>query len=422
MPPGAAIQPSRAAARSSRSGRTPSLMLDPVSTACSAPSRRAPSGQPETCGPQGAEDHRREEHDPVRAHDIVDDTSEPWADRATEAVAEIERAVDHAEASAAEEVGRHRGDDRAAGAEAEPEEERVGDQPAGARIGLQRQQRQRAPGGAPERRRRRESTAEPVRRQAEADDDRHEAHHPEDGRRQQRLKAAVDCERDLVGGYGEDGERREEVCEPEGPERARSERVPQRRINSPAGPLAPVLARRRPRSFIVAWLWISSADRDDRDEDAQGARTQNSARDAPAQGRNQPLSQRAGHEHPEAHAGKGYADRSPAPLREPAREEHAHGYRAEADEPCGGEHARVKVELPRSADRRAQERRAGQEHGPGEDHAPRPDPVDQDSRDRCEQALYDRRQRQSPGGQPTRPAEFLDERDEEYREGKGETD
>src|SRR2546425_9683588 len=163
-------------------------------------------------------------------------------------------------------------------------------------MGLLRRQRPAARGGARDRGLRRGSAAETVRRQAEADaaDDRHEAHHPEDGRRQQRLKAAVDCERDLVGGYGEDGERREEVCEPEGPERARSERVPQRRINSPAGPLAPVLARRRPRSSIVAWLWISSADRDDRDEEAQGARTQNSARDAPAQGRNQPLSQWAG--------------------------------------------------------------------------------------------------------------------------------
>ncbi len=281
----------------------------------------------------------------------------------------------------------------------------------------------RAPGGAPERGRRRQSAAEPVRRQAEAHaaDDRHETHHPEDGRRQQRLKATVDCERDLVGGHGEDGQGREEVCEPEGPERARSERVPQRRINSPAGSLAPVLARLRPRSFIVARVWISSADPDDRDEDAQGTHTQNSACDAPAQGRDQPLSQRAGHEHPEAHARKGYADRSPPPLREPAREEHAHGYRAEADEPYRGEHARVKVELPRSADRRSQERRARQEHGSGEDHAPWPEPVDQDSRDRCQHALHDRRQRQGSGGQPTRPAEFLDERDEEYREGKVET-
>jgi len=141
----------------------------------------------------------------------------------------------------------------------------------------------------------------------------------------------------------------------------------------------------------------------------------------PAQGRDQPLSQRAGHEHPEAHARKRDADRSPAPLREPAREEHAHGHRTEADEPCGGEHARVKVELPRGADRRAHERRGGQEHGSGEDHAPRPEPVDQDARDRCQQALHDRRQRQSASGQPTRPAEFFDEGDEEHREGKVET-
>src|SRR5438093_8969432 len=113
-------------------------------------------------------------------------------------------------------------------------------------------------------------------------------------------EATVDRERDLVGGHGEDGQGRQEVCQPEGPERARSERVPQRRINSPAGSLAPLLARLRPRSFIVALLWISSADPDDRNEDAQGAHTQNGARDAPAQGRDQPLSQRAGHEHPKS--------------------------------------------------------------------------------------------------------------------------
>src|SRR3989442_16044481 len=101
MPPGAATQPSRAATRNSRSERTPSFMLDPVSTACSGPSRRAPPGQPEARGPQGAEDHRGEEHHPVRAHDVVDDPAEPRADRTPEAVAGVERAGYHDGAAAA---------------------------------------------------------------------------------------------------------------------------------------------------------------------------------------------------------------------------------------------------------------------------------------------------------------------------------
>src|SRR5439155_87339 len=160
MATGAAIQPSRTAARSSRSARTPSLMLDALSIGRSGASRRAPPGQPEARRAAGAERYRREEHDPVGARHVVDDATEPWADRPADSVPDAERAVDHAEAAPAEEVRGHRGDDRAARAKTETEDQRVRHQPADARIALERQQRQRAGGGAPERERRRQRAAD----------------------------------------------------------------------------------------------------------------------------------------------------------------------------------------------------------------------------------------------------------------------
>src|SRR6266581_9346282 len=137
MPSAAAIQPSRTATRSSRSERTPSGMLDPVRTACSGPSRHAPTGQPEARGPQDAEGDRGEEHDAVRAQDVVDDAAEPRADGAAQAVAEAQRAIDHAEAAPAEEVGGHRGDDGSARAEAQAEQEGICDQPSRAPVALE---------------------------------------------------------------------------------------------------------------------------------------------------------------------------------------------------------------------------------------------------------------------------------------------
>src|SRR5437879_766994 len=136
MATGAVIQPSRSAARSSRSARTPSLMLDALSIGYSGASRRAPPGQPKARRAAHAERHRREEHDPVRARRIVDDATKPRANRAADPVPDAERAVDQAEATPAEQIRRHRGDDRAAGAEAETEDQRVRHQPSHTRVAL----------------------------------------------------------------------------------------------------------------------------------------------------------------------------------------------------------------------------------------------------------------------------------------------
>src|SRR5881628_1374081 len=159
---GAVIQPSRTAARNSLSARTPSLMLDALSIARSGSSRHAPSRQPKARRAARTEHHRRQEHDPVGTRHVVDDATEPGTDRAADAVPDAERAVDQAEATPTEKVRRHRGDDRAAGAEAQAEDERVRDQPPDARIALERQQGERAPGATPERNRRRQRAAEPV--------------------------------------------------------------------------------------------------------------------------------------------------------------------------------------------------------------------------------------------------------------------
>src|SRR5206468_3752870 len=117
-----------------------------------------------------------------------------------------------------------------------------------------------------------------------------------------------------------------------------------------------------------------------------------------------------------AHPRERDADRAPAPLGEPARQEHPHRYRAQADEPNGAEEAGVEIELPGASDCRGQERGGGQEADPGEDHAPRAQSIDEQARDGGERALNDRRQRQRAGGQRPGPAELLDQRRKEHRE------
>src|SRR5256884_791863 len=273
---GAVIQLSRMAALRSRSEKTPRALralvftglrtMRPLSTPRTRASRRAPAGGPEASRPEDAEDDRGDERDPVRAGHVVHETREPGAERGAEPVAEVEDPIDRAEAAATEEVGRHRGDDRPAGTEAEAEEDRVDPEPRRARRRLERQQRERTARGAGERDGGRERTAEPVRReaQARAAEARHQPHQPEDRRGDERLDPEVDRERHLVGRDGEDREWREEAWEEEGPERARPQRVSQGGMgsgarghppappdHSPAAPPPPLRAR-TPRRALPA--------------------------------------------------------------------------------------------------------------------------------------------------------------------------
>src|SRR2546429_4537801 len=270
---GAVIQLSRMAALRSRSEKTPrapvftgSRTMRPLSTPRTRASRRAPAGGPEASRPEDAEDDRGDERDPVRAGHVVHETREPWAERGAEPVAEVEDPIDRAEAAATEEVGRHRGDDRPAGTEAEAEENREAPEPRRPPRRLERQQRERTARGAGERDGGRERTAEPVRREAEARaaEARHQPHQPEDRRGNERLDPEVDRERHLVGRDGEDREWREEGCEEECPERARPQRVSQGGMGSggrgptaaptdarPEGPPPPPHAR-TPRRALPA--------------------------------------------------------------------------------------------------------------------------------------------------------------------------
>src|SRR5438093_7651752 len=134
-------------------------------------------------------------------------------------------------------------------------------------------------------------------------------------------------------------------------------------------------------SFIATRAWIMGPEPDERKQDRQGARAESGSRRAPAERADEPLSERAGHEDAGAHPRERDADRAPAPLGEPARQEHPHRYRAQADEPNGAEEAGVEIELPGASDRRGQERGGGQEADPGEDHAPRAQSIDEQARD-----------------------------------------
>src|SRR5438093_11321733 len=102
MATGPAIQPSRTAARSSRSARTPSLRLDALSIGRSGASRRAPPGQPEASRAAGAERYGREEHDPVGARHVLDDAAEAWADRPADSLPAADRPVGPAAAAPAD--------------------------------------------------------------------------------------------------------------------------------------------------------------------------------------------------------------------------------------------------------------------------------------------------------------------------------
>src|SRR5881392_499782 len=158
---GAVIQLSRMAALRSRSEKTPRALralvftglrtMRPLSTPRTRASRRAPAGGPEASRPEDAEDDRGDERDPVRAGHVVHEAGKPGAERAADPVAEVQDAIDRAEAPTLEEVGRHRGDDRPARTEAEAEEDRVEDEPRHARRRLEHQQRQRSARGTAER-------------------------------------------------------------------------------------------------------------------------------------------------------------------------------------------------------------------------------------------------------------------------------
>jgi len=69
----------------------------------------------------------------------------------------------------------------------------------------------------------------------------------------------------------------------------------------------------------------------------------------------------------------------------------------------------------------AEQRGARQQRRSCEDHAARPEAVDQDSRDRRQEALDDRRDRLRARREAARPVKFVDERHQEYRERKVET-
>src|SRR5439155_87340 len=112
--------------------------------------------------------------------------------------------------------------------------------------------------------------------------------------------------------------------------------------------------------------WIVGPEPDEREQDRQGARAEGGSRRAPAERADEPLSERAGHEDAGAHPRERDADRAPTPLGEPARQEHPHRYRAQADEPNGAEDAGVEIELPGASDCRGQERGGGQEADPAE--------------------------------------------------------
>src|SRR6185295_3991289 len=87
-------------------------------------SSRASVREPEAGRAARAEGDRGGERDAVRAAHVVHEAAEPRPDGPGQPVAEIEHAVDDAEAPTAEPLAGDRGDDRPPRAEAEPEQDR----------------------------------------------------------------------------------------------------------------------------------------------------------------------------------------------------------------------------------------------------------------------------------------------------------
>src|SRR5207249_9304683 len=143
--------------------------------------------EPEARRAHRAERNGDQEGHPIAPGEVVDGAAEPGPEGAAETVADAEDAVDDTEAPPLEELGGHRGDDRAAGAEAEAEQEGIGVERRRMPPRLEPQQAQgsRRRAGVGEGRRRR--APDPIGGDAEEDParGRHEAGEAEDPRHEQ---------------------------------------------------------------------------------------------------------------------------------------------------------------------------------------------------------------------------------------------
>ena len=222
---------------------------------------------------------------------------------------------------AREELGGHRGDDGAAGAEAEAEEDRVGVERRHVRPHLEPEQAERSHRGAAVGDRGRGGAPDPIGRDAEPDPahDREQPGEPEDRGDEQPREAVVHREGHLVRDDREDRQRRAEIREEERPERPRPQRVAD--FRAPRSSPRPGRARRfdpappRPASCTPSQI--------EGEEHGERAQAQDEIGGAPAKAGDQPLGERAHRQHARSHARERHAHRAAPPLGVPARDQRA---------------------------------------------------------------------------------------------------
>ena len=211
---------------------------------------------------------------------------------------------------------------------------------------------------------------------------------------------------------GEDGQRRAEVGEEERPERARPQRVADlsRRADGLAARPHDFTERRRRRDGGLA-----HAQPDERHQHDERAHAQDDVGRAPAISGDQPLRERAHHQHAGAHAREGQPQHAAATLGEPPRDQRAARHPAHRAQPGRGQHPDHQVERPQRADPARQHTRHAEQAGAAEHDPARPQAVHEDAHHRREHALHDRRDREGGRGGAAGPAEFVEQRHEEDR-------